>query len=489
MWNQVSNEVKIGVWTLVINISFLVSYTGYINNHGSYYPETPIDLAYSFYKDNSLTNYTARTSYKNGVQVAQSHTPRKIPIFEAPAYAWLMGLLWKVTGSLKMYDIQIFQMLLFVFSCMLLYWTLKLFFDDENKALYAALAIPVFFPLMFLNINPVRDIFCFYGIVVLLYLITLTIYKKSSILKNALGGAFIAICQWIRQTVFGSLGAVSVFLIFYFYMFDQKKYSQIIKLLIILWAMNIAVFWVPWVSLNKHIHGRYFAGQTGQLLLDSMGWTGPNKINPNCPDTNNGLYCDGCVTNYTINRFNLDTTKIKIGSPEMDDKMKEAFWEWFEKDPSFWFKGLLWRIKKVMFLDMTWSTTHGLNWEYYNSFPSYTQRLRLAYSKGTYDLFEFLFRRWHVRSVMFLGYIGAVFLVYEYGVLLLGLLFSLVAGGIVPAVLSHPEHRYLTPFYFVFPLLAGYAIYMSLCALRFLYQMKFLKVLSKRRNRYACKKI
>ena len=106
MRNLLGNELKVAIWALSINICFLVSYNGYIKNNGSYYPETPIDLAYSSYSDNSLTHYIARTTYKNGVQVVNRHSPRKIPIFEAPAYAWLMGLLWKVTGSLKMYDIQ-----------------------------------------------------------------------------------------------------------------------------------------------------------------------------------------------------------------------------------------------------------------------------------------------------------------------------------------------------------------------------------------------
>jgi hypothetical protein len=59
---------------------------------------------------------------------------------------------------------------------------------------------------------------------------------------------------------------------------------------------------------------------------------------------------------------------------------------------------------------------------------------------------------------MLLGYMGASGFLLERRFLVLGVLIALVAGGISPAILSHPEHRYLAPFYFVYPLLAGYAL-------------------------------
>jgi len=143
----------------------------------------------------------------------------------------------------------------------------------------------------------------------------------------------------------------------------------------------------------------------------------------------------------------------------MDDKMAEAFWEWFWKDPVFWVKGFFWRIKKVFFLDLTWSSTHGWNWEYYNSFNSYSDRLKAAHSFGLYGLLEFLLRRWFVRVFMFMGYVGALLMLYRKQYFVLGLLISLTAGGIAPAIISHPEHRYLAPFYFIYPLCAGYGLY------------------------------
>lgn len=457
--NSMQKELVIVFWALFLNICFLIRFHGHINDHGSYYPETPRDLAYSVYKDNSFLHYMAKTFYKDGIQISSVIEPIKIPIFEGPAYGWLMGLLWKLTGSLRYYDMQVLQMFLFAFSCLLLYWSM-LFVVEKRAAFFSALAVPLFFPLMFLNINPVRDVFCFYGATVLVYLVMQAFYGKSRLLVNVGGGFFIAVCQWMRQTVFSALGAVSVFLFLYVFLFERKKISATCTLLIILWGTNIAGFWIPWMAFNKQVFGRYLVGQSGQLLLDSMGYTGPNKINPKCPDTNNGLYCDACVTQYTIKRFDLDTSQVRVGTLEMDDKMKEAFWEWFWQDPAFWFKGLFWRIKKVLFLDLTWSTTHGLSWQHYNSFSNYTDRLKAAYvSYGFYGLLEFLFRRWYVRCLMILGYAGAALLVKQKKFLFLGVLLSICIGGIIPAIISHPEHRYLTPFYFVYPLLGGYFLY------------------------------
>jgi hypothetical protein len=464
-WNVYRNELKIIVWVLFVNLCFLFSFHNFIKENGSYYPETPTDLAYSFYKDNALIHYTAQTIYRNKVQIVRTYRPleKKIPVFESPGYAWFMGLLWKITGSLKYYDMQILQMLLFVFSCLLLYWSTLLIVDHKQKALYAVLAVPLFFPLMFLNINPIRDAFCFYGVAMLLYLIMMSIYYQQQS-KTVIGGSFfIVFCQWMRPTVFGSLGAGSIFVIGYFVFFNRKNISKILVTLMLIWVINVVAFWVPWTLFNKHVHGRYFAGPTGRLLLSGMGYTSPNKINPQCSDTTKGLYCDSCMAQYTIKRFDIDVTVSKIGTLEFEDKIKEAFWEWFNKDPWFWVKGVFWRLKKVLFLDMTWSTTHGWNWEYYNSFDKYIDRLKAAYSYGLYGLLEFLFRRWHVRIFMLLGYLGAFCLVYEQKFFFLGLLVSLTAGGISPAILSHPEHRYLTPFYFIFPLFAGYGLYVVLC--------------------------
>lgn len=479
MFFKFSNEAKIIFSALSMTIFFFISFHSYIKNNGSYYPETPIDLSYSVYKHNSFTEYRALTAYKDGVRI-MSATSKKIPVIEHPGYGWLMGLVWKITGSLKYYDMQFLQIILFVISCLFLYWGLVIALQNVNQALWAAAIVPFFLPLLFLNVNPIRDIYCFYGASVLFYLFIHMYYKQLAIKQTIIGGLFIALCQWMRPTIFGSLALGAGFIFLYSFFYNRKKLKNVSLSIVLLILTTIVAFWVPWALFNKKIHGRYFAAQSGQLLLDSMGWTGPNKINPECSDTNNGLYCDKCVTDYTIRRFNLDTTKIKIGSSEMDDKMKEAFWQWFWKDPAFWFKGMFWRIRKVMFLDMTWSTTPGWNWHYYNSFDKYSDRLQAAYSFGSYHLLEFLFRRWFVRLFMFMGYIGALCLLYNRHYFLLGLLISLTAGGISPAIISHPEHRYLTPFYFIYPICAGYFLYTMFYLFAIIYSKK------KQRSSDAC---
>lgn len=457
-WKEYRNEFIVFLIALSMTSFFFISFHGHIKNNGSYYPETPTDLAYSVYKHNAFTKYKALTTYKDGVKIV-STTNTKIPVVEHPGYGWLMGLVWKITGSLKYCDMQILQIILFVISCFFLYWGLVVALQDSNQALWATAGVPLFLPLLFLNVNPIRDIYCFYGSSILFYLFVYIYHKKLAIKQVIAGGLFVALCQWMRPTIFGSLVLGASFLLLYSFFYNRKKLKNIFLSILLLILTTMGAFWVPWALFNKRVHGRYFAAQSGQLLLDSMGWRGPNKINPECPDTKHGLYCDKCVTDYTIRRFNLDITRIKIGSPEMDDKMKEAFWRWFWEDPVFWFKGMFWRIKKVMFLDMTWSTTPGQNWKYYNSFDKYSDRLKAAYSFGVHALLEFLFRRWFVRLFMFMGYVGALCLLYRQYYFLLGLLVFLTAGGISPAIISHPEHRYLTPFYFIYPLCVGYFLY------------------------------
>lgn len=470
-WNGYNKEAIIIFSAFFMTSLFFISFHSYIKNNGSYYPETPIDLAYSVYRDYSFDAYTSKTNYNNGVVVKNDISPKRIPIFEHPGYGWLMGLVWKVTGSLKYYDMQILQIVLFVWSCLLLYWGLLTLFE-KDKAFLMALSVPFFLPLLFLNVNPIRDVYCFYGAVVLFYLFMHGFYGKIPFVKVILSGFFIAFCQWMRPTIFGSLVVVSVFVLIYCLIYKKDKLKFISFIVVLLTLTNIVAFWIPWSIFNKQVHGRYFAGPSGQQLLDSMGWRGPNKINPNCPDTNNGLYCDACVTQYTIKRFNIDIKTTQIGTPEFDDQMKEAFWEWFWKDSIFWFKGLFWRIKKILFLDLTWSTTPGWNWQYYNSFSRYSDRLRAAYLFGWYGLCEFLFRRWFVRLFMLFGYVGAFCLLYEKYYFLLGLLISLTGGGIAPAIISHPEHRYLIPFYFLYPLCAGYFFYAVNLCLKFFYGKK-----------------
>lgn len=458
-----SMPVVIFFFTLCINSLFLHAFRDDLYQRGSYYPETPRDLAYSFYANNTITSYKARTAYHEGkvqIQKILNEQQPVIPMWEAPAYALLMGSLWKLTHSLSYYDILLLQMVLFALSCVLLYATLLLMNVNQIHALIMVCCVPLFLPLLFVNSNPVRDVFCFYGVAALLYSVVSLFYKHDqNYWYFLMSGVWIALCQWMRQTVFGSLLMVSLFVIPYAYWYCRDRFSAIIKGLLVLWLCNIICFWLPYSVYNKALYGRYFAGQTGQLLLDSMGYTPPNRINSQCRDVYNGLYCDGCVTEYTIRRFSLDRNIFISGTPALDDKMKDAFWEWFWQDPIFWFKGLVWRIKKLLFLDMTWSTTHGWNWQFYNTFTSYTDRLKATYSFGWFALFEFLFRRWHVRIVMLLGYMGAFLWWRQRSFLFLGLLFFLVGGGIAPAIISHPEHRYLTPFYFVFPLLTGYFLY------------------------------
>ncbi len=450
-----------------MTLLFFFSYYNAIKKNGSYYPETPTKLAYSVYKYNNFSYYKDSVVYSNGIQVNKVTDKKKIPVFEHPGYGWLMGLVWKVTGSLKYYDMQVLQILLFAFSCLLLYWGLLLVLP-KGSALLSACFVSFFLPLLFLNVNPIRDVYCFYGAVVLFYLFMKVFYENVSVKKTVIGGLFVALCQWMRPTIFGPLVLGILFTWVYAFCDKRKQLQSVLMVAFILIGTNIGGFWIPWTLFNKKVHGRYFAAPSGQQLLDSMGWRGPNKINPQCPDTNNGLYCDSCVTSYTRERFNLDESFI--GTQKMDDKMKEAFWEWFWQDPVFWFKGFFWRIKKVLFLDLTWSITPGWNWEYYNSFSHYGDRLKVAYSFGFLSLLEFLFRRWYVRLFMLMGYFGAVCLLYNRNYFLLGLLISLTAGGIAPAIISHPEHRYVTPFYFIYPVCAGYAGY---CIV--LYLVRFLK--------------
>ena len=76
LWSILKHyEIWVVSFSLFVNLCFLVSFNGYINDYGSYYPETPRDLAYSVYKDNSFLYYTVKTFYKNGVQTGSLIEP------------------------------------------------------------------------------------------------------------------------------------------------------------------------------------------------------------------------------------------------------------------------------------------------------------------------------------------------------------------------------------------------------------------------------
>lgn len=361
------------------------------------------------------------------------------PVNDTVGYGLVLGLLWKLTGSFKFIDVQILQIILFSLLMPLIFGIATMLFASEACAWFCCIAHLFFFPILAMNVQPVRDVWAYYGVVLLLYGLLAFLQKRSFLMLHCCSIGF-AVCQFIRPSVFFAVLTITV--VFLCYGFIKREYlKQIILGLACVLAANFAFFWIPFLTYNCMHYHRYFVGPVGQDLVEGLGEF----------DNPWGYKLDDIwIAKYIEQKYGA-----KSGTPEFDDKALQEFHAAFEQHPKLYFINILRRLPGLIL--------PGLPWIYYENSPygqtnSIIEKLKKVCS--SLPLFiDFLLRHVYIRLYLLLGYIG-IFLAFGRRLHwpLVLLLIGVVCGGL-GKLPSHIEYRYIVPFYWAFSLFVGYAVW------------------------------
>lgn len=363
------------------------------------------------------------------------------PINDTVGYGVLLGLLWKITDSLKFIDMQILQIILFVLLMPLYYHLALLLFGNTFIAFVCGIAHLCFFPLIAYNVMPVRDVWAYYGLLVLAYAVCANLYGSISWLRTVLCAIFFSACLWMRPTLFFALIMLSL----YVWLMNSVRISKRSILPIlgvprlgVLWGVAIALFWLPYVRFNLMHYNRCVVSPAGQSLLEGLGEI-PNpwghKLN------------DEYVAEYIGANYGL-----KYGAPEFDEAAMTEFKACVRQNPLHYATTLLYRLPDVLL--------PGLQWIFYTDSPyagcnGIKEKLSYAFSSCS-SAIMFVLRQCYMRLYILIAWIG-MWLLWrrkQYKVFWL-ITVCLLAG--LTTFPSHIEYRYLVPFYWVISLAVGYA--------------------------------
>lgn len=370
----------------------------------------------------------------NTVSCDTQHTHGPFLINDTIGYGVLLGLLWKITGSLQFFDVQVLQIILFSFLMLYYYQLAYLLFGAESIAFLCGIAHLLFFPLLAYNIMPVRDVWAYYGLLILAYA-TVAFYNKQLTSKRLLAYVvFFSICLWMRPTL--ALAAI-LFSLSALRTCDRTKACIYLA---ILWTVTGTLFWVPSTYYNHINYGRYFVSPAGQSLLEGLG----ELSNP----------WGHRLNDEYINEFISAKYQLRYGTPEFDEAAMQEFTSCVKEKPLHYITTLFYRLPDILL--------PGLQWIFYTQSPyaactTIGQKLCLAMSCPQ-QVVSFFARHIWMRLYLLLSYIGLYFMLRrkQYTAFWVVLICLLSGLSTYP---SHIEYRYIVPFYWILSLSLGYLWY------------------------------
>lgn len=409
------------------------------------FPEHASQLGYNFYKYNSLTHLYEQAVYKDHGVVATGVSIDRVPdIRDTIGYALLLGVLWKVTGSTKFYWVSLLQIFFFIIVLCLLFQMLWWLYEDRIKALYGVFGILAFLPGVYISVQPVKDIWSFFGTAVLLWVIIGLIKEKLSI-KHLLGSAlFFALCQWLRPTVFGVLVALLFLGLPFFYWYNKKQFAVFRRVIIWFFCINVLIFWIPWMTYNKLTYDRFVVGPTGLALLVSFGER---------PNSWGIQVSESWFEEHVKERF--PQIECKNGTQEFDDKGKEIFIEYFKKDPALYFINFFYRLKKMVMLNMPCMASFWSYAEYSSKLEAFKKYIQM----GPCETIKFCVYVFYVRFFLLIAYLGLILALSE-GSALLVVLIAIAVLGNCGEILSHIEDKYFMQCYGFLGIFVGLCVFL-----------------------------
>jgi hypothetical protein len=429
---------------LCMNILFL-----YLYNPKVYFAITQAhgQIGYNFYKHNVIGMDSTLTQQMNSlmreqrclidydnIDLPQAVNYEPFPINDTVAYGLLLGFIWKITGSLKFIDIQMLQIIIFSLLMLIYYQVAYMLFGCTQIAFCCGIAQLCFFPLLAYNVMPVRDVWAYYGLLVLCYAVLSYLFKQINMLVLMSCLIFFALCQWIRPTLSCALMMMSIFLVAYAI---KKNNVRALHLIGYMWLISFLLFWLPFSYYNYITYGRYMVSPAGQSLLEGLGEL-PNRWGHQLNDE--------YVNRYIGMKYNLS-----YGTVAFDEAAMFEFTCCVRDDPSHYIKTLLWRLPDV-FLP-------GLQWIFYEQSPyaacnGMAEKLLFVFSSWQ-NIIDFMLRHLWMRLYLICAYAGLMLLLMRKRYIAITFILTCLISGL-STYPSHIEYRYIVPFYWVISLFVGF---------------------------------
>ncbi len=429
----VSLALLVNVGSLIVLYDILPSQTSSSWSH--------IPGAYNFYKYGTLSEQKEAIQYKTqkAIPCGTYDLPQKPSVNDTVGYAFLVGSLWKITHSLDLLDVQVLQILLFCVMIFLLYKIFFLLFQSNMIAFIGCLFMVSWYDFIVMNITPSRDIWGFYGGVVLAYVLLQFFLVPHYRYRNVLiGASFFAFCQFLRPNIFGQCFTLCGAFALLFFMYRRAEMKSCSKVIAGVIFANILFFWVPFVGFNKQVYGRYFVGPLGHGLLASLGTV----------DNPWGLECkDEKIIDYVV--INQEVEKGDVHA--IPDAAMRQFLKLFREDPRVYITSLLKTIKLALFYEIEVLSNYFSTFEMSMSFLKEKLYKVFVLKKGI-PFFEFFL----AKSMRIMGYCGIFFALVRRERIPVIFLIGGVFAGVWMLVLSHFEERYIIPFSWPFAVFASY---------------------------------
>ncbi len=444
------HAVSLALLALFINGVFLYTY-----NPKVYFAITQAhgQIGYNLYAHNvigmnpDLTDHMRNQMHEQGQLIdygtiadqTYSQPTEPFPINDTVGYGVLLGLLWKITHSLKFRDIQLLQIIIFCILMLFYYQVAYLLFGSAQIAFMCGLMQLLFFPLMSYNVMPVRDIWAYYGLLMLCYAVLSYVHRHISQLYMSLCMIFFAGCLWIRPTLASAAIMMTLFLIGYALNKTAVR-KQCIQLVAALWLITGLLFWLPFMYFNTKQYDRLLVSPAGQSLLEGLGEL-PNKWGHKLNDE-------------YVNEFISRKYGHTYGTAEFDEAAMHEFKQCVKEDPWHYIKTLIYRLPDILL--------PGLQWIFYEQSPyahcqGTIHKLSYAFSSLP-NIIDFFLRHIWMRLYLLFGYVGLYFMLRTQRYMASAFILTCIISG-WSTYPSHIEYRYIVPFYWVFSCCVGYGIF------------------------------
>jgi len=446
------------VAALILNVVFL-----YVNYHSRYYDGYKMlhgEIAYNILKHGSTKSSIKSRNYLHELWANNTFIAPEIsellkqddwgmPSIYATndihiGYSLVMALVWFFTRSFSYFDILLLQVVLFLITILLWYQIAYFLFESSLVAFCSGAALILFFPITFLNVHVLRDIWPYYGIVAILYGVLSYLYEQVGVVTFICLCSFFALCQFIRPPSFIVIVMLLVLLfgMLFFRFFSRKK---ILIMFVCLLATNLIVFWIPYFAYNKYAYNHFFVGPVGQNLLEGLGEFS-NPWGYKLEDAWFGI-------------FMWETYGLRRGSQEADNKAKNLAYLAIRENPVFYAKCIVKRLHRLFFPALSW-----FQWLYndseYDRLESMVDRISYLIKHLRTNglvLLDFIGRHIYIRLLLMVGYGGIILALFRRKFFAVALLGSVLVSS-YSVILSHIEHRYLVPAYSVFTFFIGYVV-------------------------------
>jgi hypothetical protein len=360
-------------------------------------------------------------------------------INDTVGYGIVLGLLWKLTGACYYWYMQIVQAILFSLGMWLFYDIAFLLFGNAHIALFCSIAQLFFFPLMYLNVQVLRDIWAYYALLLLLYGLLSYLKKGTSVYTVIMCSIFFSLFQGVRPTVFFTLATVSLAV---WWWFKNERTKKVMTALGIFWITNVLLFWLPFMAYNKIAYNQYLVSPAGQDLYEGLGEFENDK----------GYVMDDGV----FEREMKEKYGLVLGTVACDEKGKELFWQAVKEDPAFYITCLVKRLQFIFFFNPLWTSYVD---DLFNSAATMKEKIRIVVTQpGSFVMkcIDYLSAKLlYVEFFLLLGWLGFFLLLLQKNYLPVVMVAAVILSSISKFP-SHMEPRYLVTFYWVFSFFVGY---------------------------------